>query len=37
VEKECLVMQGVVRTGRVVQGFDVSMVNKDDVVLFCCK
>jgi len=33
-EKECLVMQGVVRTGRVVQGFDVSMVNKDDVVLF---
>lgn len=34
VEKECLVMQGVVRTGRVVQGFDVSMVNKDDVVLF---
>lgn len=33
-EKECLVKQGVVRTGRVVQGFDVSMVNKDDVVLF---
>jgi len=33
-EKESLVMQGVVRTGHVVQGFDVSMVNKDDVVLF---
>lgn len=33
-EKECLVKQGVVRTGSVVQGFDVSMVNKDDVVLF---
>ena len=33
-EKECLVMQGVVRTGKVVQGFDVSKANKDDVVLF---
>ena len=27
-------MQGVVRTGQVVQGFDVSMENKKDVVLF---
>jgi hypothetical protein len=27
-------MQGVVRTGQVVQGFDVSMTNKNDVVLF---
>ncbi len=27
-------MQGVVRTGQVVRGFDVSMVNKNDVVLF---
>lgn len=33
-EKECLVMQGVVRTGNVVQGFDVSTANKNDVVLF---
>ena len=33
-EQECLVRQGVVRTGNVVQGFDVSMVNKNDVVLF---
>jgi hypothetical protein len=33
-EEECLVMQGVVRTGKVVQGFDVSMANKNDVVLF---
>ena len=33
-EKECLVMQGVVRTGRLVQGFDVSTTNKNDVVLF---
>lgn len=33
-EKECLVMQGVVRTGEVVQGFDVSTANKNDVVLF---
>ena len=33
-EKECLVMQGVVRTGKVVQGFDVSTANKNDVVLF---
>jgi hypothetical protein len=34
VEKECPVMQGVVRTGKVVQGFDVSTANKNDVVLF---
>lgn len=33
-EKECVVMQGVVRTAVVVQGFDVSMANKNDVVLF---
>ena len=33
-EKECPVMQGVVRTGQAVRGFDVSMVNKNDVVLF---
>lgn len=33
-EKECLVMQGVMRTGTVVQGFDVSTANKNDVVLF---
>jgi len=26
-------MQGVVRTGKVAQGFDVSMANKNDVVL----
>jgi hypothetical protein len=33
-EKECLVMQSVVRTGKVVQGFDVSIANKKDIVLF---
>lgn len=33
-EQECLVRQGVVRTGEVVQGFDVSMANENDVVLF---
>ena len=33
-EKECLVMQGLVQTGKVVQGFDVSTANKNDVVLF---
>ncbi len=33
-EEECDVMQGVVRTGKVVQGFDVSAANKDDVVIF---
>ena len=33
-EEECPVMQGVVRTGKVVQGFDVSTVNKNDVILF---
>jgi hypothetical protein len=33
-ERECLVMQGVVRTGKVVQGFDVSTANKNDIVLF---
>ena len=33
-EQECLVRQGVVRTGKVVQGFDVSTATKNDVVLF---
>ena len=33
-EEECNVMQGVVRSGKVVQGFDVSTANKNDVVLF---
>ena len=33
-EEECNVMQGVVRTGKVVQGFDVSTANKNDVVVF---
>ena len=33
-EKECLVMQAVLRTGNVVQGFDVSLANKNDIVLF---
>ena len=33
-EEECLVRQGVVRSGKLVQGFDVSTANKNDVVLF---
>jgi hypothetical protein len=33
-EEECPIMQGVVRTGKVVQGVDVSTANKNDVVLF---
>ena len=33
-EEECPVMQRVVRTGQVVQGFDVSTANKNDVVVF---
>jgi hypothetical protein len=33
-EEECPVMQSVVRTGNVVQGFDVSATNKNDIVLF---
>ena len=33
-EEECLVMQGVVRTGKLVQGLDVSTANRNDVVLF---
>jgi hypothetical protein len=33
-EEESLVRQGVVRTGKTVQGFDVSTANKNDVVLF---
>ena len=33
-EEECPVMQRVVRTGNLVQGFDVSTKNKNDIVLF---
>lgn len=33
-EEECPVMQSVVRTGTVVQGFDVSVANKNDIILF---
>jgi hypothetical protein len=33
-EEECPVMQGVVRTGSQVQGIDVSVANKNDIVLF---
>ena len=33
-EEECPVMQSLVRTGNVVQGFDVSVANKSDIVLF---
>jgi len=33
-EEEYPVRQGVVRTGKVVRGFDVSTANKNDVVLF---
>ena len=33
-EEEYPVMQGVLRTGKIVQGFDVSAANKHDVVLF---
>jgi hypothetical protein len=33
-EKECLVMQSLVRSEKVVQGFDVSMASKNDAVLF---
>ncbi len=33
-EQESQVRQGVVRTGNVVQGFDVSTSNKNDVVIF---
>ena len=33
-EEEYPIRQGVVRTGNVVQGFDVSAANKNDVVLF---
>jgi len=33
-EEECPVMQGVVRSGRQVQGFDVSTANKNNVVIF---
>ncbi len=33
-EEECRVMQGVVRTGGMVKGFDVSTANKEDVVIF---
>lgn len=33
-EEESPVRQGVVRTGKIVQAFDVSTANKNDVVLF---
>jgi hypothetical protein len=33
-EEECPVMQGVVRTGKLVQGIDVSVKDKNDIVLF---
>jgi hypothetical protein len=33
-EQESQVMQSVVRTGNLVQGFDVSVANKNDIVLF---
>ena len=33
-EEESIVRQGFVRTGQVVQGFDVSTANENDVVLF---
>jgi hypothetical protein len=33
-EEESIVRQGVVRTGQLVQGFDVSTANDNDVVLF---
>jgi len=33
-EKECLVMQSVLRNANVVQGFDVSTANQNDIVLF---
>jgi hypothetical protein len=33
-EQECPVMQSAVRTGKVVQGFDVSTTNQNDIVLF---
>jgi hypothetical protein len=33
-EEECPVMQSVVRTGKIVEGFDVSATNKNDIVLF---
>jgi len=31
---ECAVLQGVVRSGKQVQGFDVSKEDKNDVVIF---
>jgi len=33
-EEECAVKQSVARTGKLVQGLDVSVTNKDDIVLF---
>jgi hypothetical protein len=33
-EEECPVMQRALRSGKTVQGFDVSTANKNDVVLF---
>jgi hypothetical protein len=33
-EAECAVMQSVVHTGNLVQGFDVLVTNKNDIVIF---
>lgn len=33
-ERECPVMQGVERSANLVQGFDVSTTNKNDIVIF---
>lgn len=33
-EEECAVKQGVLHTGNLVQGIDVSVTNKNDIVLF---
>ncbi len=33
-EEECPVMQSAVRTGKQVQGLDVSVANKNDIVIF---
>lgn len=33
-DAECPVMQGTLRAGKLVQGFDVSLQNKTDIILF---
>jgi len=33
-EEQCLVIQNFVRNEKVVQGFDISFANKNDIVLF---